>query len=267
MTFLRWAGSKRQLLDVLSSCWHASFVSPGTRYIEGFSGSASLFFHLRPASALLVDVNQELQHCLRRVQISPKGVSAALNKFQCSEEEYYRVRAENKASLSPNQRAANFIYLNRYCFNGLYRTNAKGEFNVPFGGPRAGSLPSYLQLLDASKALKNAELVTGDFYDSIAPRIQKNDFIYLDPPYAKRNAGLDNQYGPDVFGTQDIHRLDLLLTKIDKCGARFLVSYANCDEINHVAQKWHTHVVSVRRTIAANAAKRGIAQEILITNL
>lgn len=270
MTFLRWAGSKKQILSVLSSCWYAAtndVQRSKTRYIEGFSGSASLFFHLQPAKALLVDINQDLQQCFRRVKSEPKGVALALHKFSCTEKEYYRIRAIDKTNISPNERAAIFIYLNRNCFNGLYRTNSQGVFNVPFGGARAGALPSYAQLLNASKKLKNAEIVSGDFFNVISNQIKKNDFLYLDPPYAKRNVDLDNQYGPDVFGNSDISRLGTLLDLTNSRGGHFLVSYANCEEITEISNRWHTHTVSVRRTIAANTAKRVLAEELLITNL
>jgi len=268
MTFLRWAGSKKQLLTVLASCWHAarSEQTP-TRYIEGFSGSAALFFHIRPQKALLVDVNSDLQHCLRRVKADPRGVSSILSKLKSTEKNYYRIRAMERSSLTENERAATFIYLNRNCFNGLYRTNLKGHFNVPFGGSRSGALPNYTQLAEASKILRDTEIVTGDFFDTISPSIGQNDFIYLDPPYAKRNVGLDNQYGPDVFGMRDIERLDKLLKMAHKRGANFLVSYAECEEISDVASHWHTHTVDVRRTIAANTLSRGVARELLITNI
>jgi DNA adenine methylase len=268
MTFLRWAGSKKQLLTVLASCWHAARNAHATtRYIEGFSGSAALFFHIRPSKALLVDVNSDLQHCLRRVKADPKGVSAILGNLKSTKQEYYRIRAMERPSLTENQRAATFIYLNRNCFNGLYRTNLKGRFNVPFGGARSGALPSHLQLEEASKVLRDAEIVTGDFFETISPNIGKDDFMYLDPPYAKRNVGLDNQYGPDVFGTHDIKRLDKLLKLAHERGAHFLVSYAECEEISDLASNWHTHTVDVRRTIAANTLSRGVARELLITNI
>ena len=270
MSFLRWAGSKKQILDVLESCWHAATLNipqEEKRYIEGFSGSAALFFHLRPPRAILIDINKELQHCLQRVKETPKGVALALQKWELSEAQYYKVRSLDKATLSPNERAAAFIYLNRNCFNGLYRTNKKGDFNVPYGGLRVGMMPKYQNLLEASKTLEKAEIQTGDFFHAITTQIQRNDFIYLDPPYAKRNAGLDNQYGPDVFGTEDLERLNLLLNLINKVGAHFVVSYAHCEEIIPLAENWSQFSVQVRRSIAANTKNRGNANEILFTNL
>lgn len=270
MSFLRWAGSKKQILVELSSCWFAATSSSkqrNFRYIEGFSGSASLFFFIQPSRALLVDINAELQHCLNRVKLSPKGVALALRDYKNTEDEYYEIRKRDPAGLKPNERAANFIYLNRNCFNGLYRTNREGKFNVPYGGKRAGRLPDYAQLQYYSSLLANADLLTGDFHSSLIDVVAKNDFLYLDPPYAKRNADLDNQYGPDVFGLRDIRKMGDLLKVADKRGAKFLVSYAACEEIEEIAGAWHTHTLSVRRTIAADSEKRRHVDEILITNI
>lgn len=267
MTFLRWAGSKKQLLEVLASCWHASGKPTGRRYVEAFSGSAALFFRLQPSRALLVDVNAELQQCLQRVRSCPAGVSNALQALPIGEEAYYQVRQLEPALLDFDERAARFIYLNRFCFNGLYRTNAKGHFNVPYGASRSGQLPSLEDLQTASTVLRRAKLVTGDFYECLLPTIGTGDFVYMDPPYAKRNVDLDLQYGPDVFGVNDLNRLSDLLYSIDEAGADFVVSYADCPEIRPIARHWTSHKVSVQRSIAANVASRGRATELLITNI
>lgn len=269
MTFLRWAGSKKQLLDVLSCCWYASNCRDEStgRYIEAFSGSAALFFRLKPQSALLVDVNHDLQHCMRRVRNRPKAVSIALQKLTSSETEYYRIRSLKRQETTADEWAARFIYLNRNCFNGLYRTNRQGNFNVPFGGSRNGTLPTEQVLVDASRILKKATLLEGDFFEQLEPRVSEGDFVYLDPPYAKRNINLDNQYGPDVFGIQDILRLSDLANIIHKKNGHFVISYAACEEIELLAQTWNSFEVTVQRTIAASVAHRRPAKEVLITNI
>lgn len=264
MTFLRWAGSKKQLLDVLLHLWCAS--GSNGRYIESFSGSAALFFYIRPQQATLIDCNDELQHCLNAVKNHPLAVSSLLQKYVGNEAEYYLVRSIEPQTLTKIERAARFIYLNRFCFNGLYRTNSKGKFNVPYGGNRCGTIPDKEELIIASESLKNTEIVCGDFFEETITRIKKNDFIYLDPPYAKVNSSLDHQYGPSVFGTKDLERLSDLLHTIDKIGAFFTVSYADCSEIRAIASHWTLHSVRVRRVIAASAEKRGTAEELLITN-
>lgn len=269
MKFLRWAGSKSQLVDTLANCWYAAKVAGGAkRYVEAFAGSAALYFSVLPRAAILVDLNEKLHECMAEVKARPKEVYRHLSKLPGDEDTYYRVRAANIIESNPTKRAAQFIYLNRYCFNGLYRTNLKGEFNVPFGGgTRNGKTPTLSELVAASVALQPAEIICGDFYDVLSPRIKPGDFVYLDPPYAKRNISLDNQYGPDVFGTQDLERLAKLTDTIHGRGAAFVISYADCDEINAMVHKWNSHKVSVKRSIAANAQLRGRVDEVLITNL
>lgn len=244
--------------------WCASGSSG--KYIESFSGSAALYFHIQPEKGVLIDCNSDLQECLTCVKESPIAVSTLLLRYKKSEAEYYKARSTDTAKLTKLERAARFIFLNRYCFNGLYRTNMQGKFNVPFGGNRSGTLPSQTDLINASSTLKRATIVCGDFYEETLLHAQKDDYIYMDPPYAKINKTLDNQYGPSVFGTNDLRKLSDLLKKLNNLGATFTVSYADCDEIQEIASQWTTHTVQVRRVIAASTIKRGMAKEILITN-
>jgi len=268
MTFLRWAGSKKQILDTLSCCWYASRATGKSgRYIEAFSGSAALFFRLQPEQAILVDVNAELQSCMGSVLRRPYAVHNELQQLPNSAADYYRIRAMDPNSLTAARRTARFIYLNRYCFNGLYRTNRNGDFNVPYGANRSGDLPTANELAWASRCLKRAVLKTGDFYEVLSREIRSGDFVYLDPPYAKRNTDLDNQYGPDVFGTNDIDRLMDLLNLIDKRKGHFVVSYAKCPEMKPFQARWLSHTITVKRTIAANVEHRKVAQELLLTNI
>lgn len=269
MTFLRWAGSKKQLVHLLSSCWYASRCSGAKgRYIEAFSGSAVLFFSLKPSRAILVDVNPHLQECMRVVRRMPREVASLLASFSGSEEEYYRVRSLNEDLLSPVERAARFIFLNRYCFNGLYRTNSNGRFNVPFGkSNKSGELPGEKILIDASRTLSRARIIEGDFFDALVDEVKSGDFVYLDPPYAKENDRIRHQYGPNVFGIEDLYRLKKLLNKINAVGAHFVMSYAKCDEVAEIGDKWVTFQVNVQRTIAAKPESRKIATELLISNL
>ncbi|MEQ1594971.1 MAG: Dam family site-specific DNA-(adenine-N6)-methyltransferase [Casimicrobium sp.] len=268
MTFLRWAGSKRQLIPILSSFWYAaSRRDGGSRYVEGFCGSAALFFSVRPKQGLLIDCNAALVECIEQVKMSPRRVSLALSGFAPDEDTYYRVRAFDTDHLEPALRAARFIYLNRLCFNGLYRTNAAGHFNVPFGGWKSGRLPSVQNLSEASLTLRTTTVVCGDFQSAVMKNLRKGDFVYLDPPYAVRNKSLDFQYGPDVFGSGDIERLAVLASEIDSIGATFVISYADCPEIAALVNRWGCERVQVRRTVAATASRRQPATEVLISNL
>ncbi len=265
MTFLRWAGSKKQILGTISQAWYASGAKG--RYIEAFSGSAALFFYLTPLEAVLIDCNPHLQECMQILKLRPVAISTLLGKYIGDESEYYITRSICPIQLTAEERAARFIYLNRYCFNGLYRTNSKGWFNVPYGGHKSGKLPDAAKLLYFSKLLKNATVVCGDFCAETKKIIRAGDFVYLDPPYAKNNASLDFQYGPNEFGINDLERLEDLVSEIDRKGAYFVISYALCREIEPIAKKWHKYEVAVRRTIAASPQKRQNAPELLISNI
>ena len=268
MSFLRWAGSKRQLIPILSSLWYASRGSERrSKYIEGFCGSAALFFSVQPRRSVLIDCNTALIDCIRRIQVAPQNVAQALSKLVVNEKNYYEIRALDLLSMDPDFSAARFIYLNRLCFNGLYRTNAAGKFNVPYGGWKAGRLPDKDQILRASTALRHTKIVNGDFEIAVQNSVGENDFVYLDPPYAVRNKSLDFQYGPDVFGTEDIKRLSNLADAIDAVGATFVISYVDCPEIACLIDRWGCERVQVRRTVAAKVSKRTSVSEVLITNL
>lgn len=266
MSFLRWAGSKKQIGETVAHCWHAAQAAGGTgRYIEAFCGSASIFFRIQPRRGILVDVNRELMGCFREVRDRPDAVAQLLSKYRKGEHAYYAARSATPKS--PLEAAARFIYLNRFCFNGLYRTNSSGEFNVPYGGRRCGSLPTRQELLEASGALARSKLRASDFEMALRDEVRVGDFVYLDPPYAKRNHSLDLQYGPDVFGLSDLRRLYGLLSDMDKAGIYFLFSYAECSEVKDFTRRWHVARVEVQRSIAASAAKRGRAGELLISNI
>jgi DNA adenine methylase len=135
--FLRWAGSKRQLIHALKQYYPANSL----RYVEPFAGSARLFFALRPSRAILGDINAELMHMYLEVKYRARGVAALLQGAQRSKRTYMLLRRQVPENLDRASRAARFIYLNRYCFNGLYRTNTEGTFNVPFGADATGVLP------------------------------------------------------------------------------------------------------------------------------
>src|SRR6266404_362572 len=155
---LRWAGSKRQLVPTLSQFYDAKRYD---RYVEPFAGSACLFFSLKPKKAVLGDINGDLIRTYRDVKYCCTDVTSRLRRFRKNKKEFLRRRKPNRQTSSRAHRAARFIYLNRCCFNGLYRTNNSGAFNVPYGGEGSGAIPT--ELREYSRALRSAVLVAGDF--------------------------------------------------------------------------------------------------------
>lgn len=176
--FLRWAGSKRKAVPLLSQYWDSSYK----RYVEPFAGSAVLFFHLKPAKALLSDINGELINCLLQTSEQPHQIYDLCQSIPVSRDQYNHLRQISPSHLTPLERAIRFLYLNRNCFNGIYRTNLKGEFNVPFSGKKTGSLPPRDDFLRAAELLSKATIVKCDFESILAEHVTKGDFVYLDPP-------------------------------------------------------------------------------------
>jgi DNA adenine methylase len=258
---LRWAGSKRTLLARLRSYW----LGGTTRYIEPFCGSSCLFFDIQPEQAILGDLNEELIFALRAIKRSPYLVLESLRRLRIARSEYYRVRALSPSSLAGAERAARFLYLNRTCFNGIYRTNLKGQFNVPYGPPRSGRKIDDSTILDAARALDGASLVHGDFEGTLA-RARRGDFVYLDPPYVLDNRRVFREYIPGSFAACDLERLAMQLRRLEKLGANFLISYADSPEARKLLRAWKPRRVRVRRHIAGFSHYRRNAYELIAAN-
>lgn len=260
--FLRWAGSKRKLIPHLAPYWGLGH----TRYLEPFMGSACLFFRLQPTSAVLSDTNRELIETFEMVRSHPDVIYDQLIALPRTEEHYYEVRKRNLLELSALERAVRFLYLNRNCFNGLYRTNTLGQYNVPFSGIKTGDYPSREDFHAAAHLLTSAELLHGDFENVLTREVRKGDFVYLDPPYAVENRRVFRQYGPHTFGLADLERLANLLLEIHNREAKFVLSYAECPEAINVFRRWNTRAVQTQRNISGFVQHRRKDTELLVTN-
>jgi DNA adenine methylase len=259
--FLRWAGSKRKLIARLARYWSMDY----RRYIEPFVGSACLFFGLGPKKAILGDINRDLIETYRQIRHCPDDVFVALHRLKKGKAEYIRLRSTDPALLPPIERAARFIYLNRFCFNGLYRTNRHGSFNVPYGADRSGDLPSREALTKCAELLQRAQLVAGDF-ELVLNHVGRDDFVYLDPPFSVKARRVFKEYGPSVFGPDDVDRLETWLRILSARGAAFLVSYADSAEARRLSKHYHVRFVAVQRNIAGFSKDRVRARELLISN-
>lgn len=263
-SFLRWAGSKRKLIPLLSTFWSTDF----DRYVEPFVGSAALFFAIQPKRAVLGDVNRYLCTTYRAVRTHPEQVYDTYTSMPPKNKEFYlSLRKKAFESDDETEIAANFMYLNRNCFNGLFRTNKSGVFNVPFTNARNGSIPPKADFLAVSEALNSAEICHSDFEQLIRKHVRAHDFVYLDPPYAVKNERIFRQYGPETFGLNDLQRLETCLEIIHDRGASFLMSYALCVDVERIAARWRTIRTETQRNIAGFAAHRRLSPELLVTNL
>ena len=256
----RWAGSKRKLLRILQANVSPSYCT----YIEPFAGSACLFFALHPPRSVLGDFNAHLIQAYRTIAHFPERVHEAASRFPVLAVEYYRLRSLNPTSLPPIARAARFLYLNRYCFNGVYRTNKAGLFNVP-RGRNTGRIPSLASMISGADALRTANLVAGDFR-KVLRYVRQNDFVYLDPPYAKADERYSGEYGYGAFSSTDFPSLSAELNTIHDKGATFLLSYRYSPKIRLELARWNSSIVSVRRHVAGFNDHRTTVKELLVSN-
>ncbi|MBK6956160.1 MAG: Dam family site-specific DNA-(adenine-N6)-methyltransferase [Dermatophilaceae bacterium] len=258
--FLRWAGSKRSLLP------HVVPLLPPTyeRYFEPFLGSGSLFFLLRPEIAAINDLNTDLISTFRAVRDGPAAVHAEYGKFNVLDrDQYYQIR-DSDAPTNRFARAARFIYLNRACWNGLYRVNQNGHFNVPYGAPKTASPLDLDNLRECSNTLRRRVTITGsDFADSFKAA-GSGDLVYLDPPYVtthNQNGFLD--YNRRIFSWTDQVRLADQAREAVERGAWVIVSNANHEDVRLLYRDFQHTVITRRSTLASNAGARTQVSESL----
>jgi DNA adenine methylase len=263
--FLRWAGGKRGLARRLVDL--APENAAQRRYVEPFLGAGSLFFALAPQEAILGDANAHLVSCYRHIRDSAPAVASQLRHHAAAHgiRYYYRVRdLYNRTSASP-ARAAHFIYLNQACFNGVFRVNESGEFNVPIGSKKKPNLPTAGELERVARQLKQAKLVAGDFETTLA-LAKKGDFVYLDPPYPPLNGtAYFAHYTKDRFAADDQERLAKLVRELDARGCAVMVSNAGLKTIKALYNGFTFKRLIVTRWVTCNK-KRHRVREVVITN-
>jgi DNA adenine methylase len=258
--FLRWAGSKRKLLPILLRTMPPQYK----RYFEPFVGSGCFFFALRPRRAVIGDINADLMTAYSALQLHPRLLHRRIASLRLNRRSYYVLRDRHGNSDDVLDDAARFIALNRYCFNGLYRANSAGKFNVPFG-TRHGVLPSETAFYRASVALRGCRLVTGDFVLTLR-NAEKGDFVYLDPPYVYSDRRDRGEYGPGTFKLRDMTRLFKSMRRLHKLGAYVLLSFLETPEVVKMAQGWNVKTIPVQRQISGFAHFRKVVNEVLISN-
>jgi len=257
--FLRWAGSKRWLVSEIVARTPRTF---GT-YFEPFLGSGAAFFALRPQNgAILSDAIPGLIQCYESVRDDPDQVFDGLSGWAVDRETYYRVRS--LISEDKFQKAAQFIYLNKTAFNGLYRVNQSGAFNVPFGRPKNSRITTREELGAASASLMSADLRAGDF-ETMLLEAKARDLIYLDPPYVaghRMNGFVD--YNSRLFRWEDQVRLRNVFERLDALGAFVILSNASHSSVAELYRGYPFQVHSRYSSMAASMASRGVSTELLV---
>jgi DNA adenine methylase len=235
-----------------------------SRYVEPFCGSACFYLELAPALGLLGDINPELIHFYKRVRANPNKVGELFHAMPTTERFYYDLRAIAPTSMGANERAARFLYLNRFCFNGVYRTNRAGAFNVP-RGVRVGALPSLEEISSFGRTLRQADVRACDFESTLAECGAK-DFVYLDPPYAGRGVRNRGEYGANSFAEVDVVRLRDSLESASSRGAKILISYGDVPVVREAFSDWQVAELTVGRNVSGFLHGRRDVRELLITN-
>lgn len=258
--FLRWAGGKRWLIHNYPEMFPASF----DKYIEPFLGSGAIFFSLKPKKAILSDLNEDLIDVYKVIKTDAKKLHKLLNYHQRKHSKKYYYEIRGKIPKSDTYKAARFIYLNRTCWNGLYRVNMKGIFNVPIGSKVNVVLPTddYQGL---SNLLKRANLAIGDFEPIIA-KAKENDFVFIDPPYTvKHNNNNFRKYNELIFSWEDQIRLRDSLFEARDRGAKILVCNADNSAVKYLYRGFGRMKKVYRNSLlAANPTKRQRISEIVI---
>lgn len=240
------------------------------RHVEPFVGGGALFFARRPERALLADVNPQLIATYTAVRDDVESVITQLAPLSAAHgtERYYHVRHRyNHAQrLSPAERAAMFIYLNKTCFNGLHRVNRRGEFNVPAGRYANPRILDAELLRSASAELARAELRC-DSFESLLSYVKPGDFVYFDPPYepASRTANF-TAYAQDGFSRDDQERLRDVFSALDRRRCKLMLSNSDVPFIRELYAKFRLDTVVAPRAINCNAARRGLVSEVVVRN-
>jgi DNA adenine methylase len=260
LPFLKWAGGKRWLVNAHSQLLDASFE----RYLEPFLGSGAVFFHLGPQHAVLSDKNEDLVVTYQAIKDCWEKVLWALQKHHLNHSEHYYYQVRSSRPRAMHMRAARFIYLNRTCWNGLYRVNQQGGFNVPIGTKNNVMLETD-DFSAVSKRLAGAELRNDDF-EKVIDLAGAGDFVFVDPPYTvKHNLNGFVKYNEKLFSWDDQERLSAAIKRAVERGARVLVTNADHESVRSLYAGFGRHYVLERsNVIAGNPKFRGRYQELVI---
>ncbi len=267
----KWGGGKRQLLDDI-----LPLIPPHTRYYEPFIGGAAVLLGLQPKKAIINDFNEELINTYITIRDNPKALISELEQHKAnnSVEYFYDVRAWDRdkdayAELSDIKRAARTLYLNKTCFNGLYRVNKQGFFNTPCGKYKNPDIVNAEKIMAIHEYLSKNKVVIkqGDYKDALKG-IRKGAFVYFDPPYMPPENGDETftSYTVDGFGPEQQIELKELCDKLTARGVKFMLSNSSCSFIKELYKDYDIKIVSARRNVSADTSKRILIDEVLVRN-
>ena len=266
--FVKWAGGKRQLLPAIKERLPEKY----NRYFEPFVGGGAVLFELQPKKAIINDYNRSLVHTYRSIQTMPNEVMACVEQLdqgliQGGRDYYYEKRALYNEKMLKEEydvwMAALFLFLNKHCFNGLYRVNGKGLFNVPYNNSKKSSY-TQKNIEGISKYLKKVRILEGDF-EKACKGARKGDFIFFDSPYAPLNPTSFESYTKEGFDKASHIRLAKLFKKLSKRGCYCMLTNHDTELIRELYSEYDIEVVPVKRSINSDAKKR-VGEEVIIRN-
>ncbi|MCL1466337.1 DNA adenine methylase [Argonema galeatum] len=264
--FLKWAGGKSKLIPQ-----YQEFFSEFNNYYEPFLGGGAIFFHLlqnrSPFKAVLTDINADLINTYRCVRDDVEKLIKLLQEHQEKHNQYYYYDLRNCHNFNGLEAAARFIYLNRTCFNGLYRVNPKGEFNVPVGKYKNPKICNADLLYSVSEALQSIEIAERGFEAVLDYVKTSEDFVYFDPPYYPlSNTSNFTGYSRYSFSKDDQIRLRDVFAELARRGVKVMLSNSDCDFIRELYNDFEIREISAARAINSNSKKRGKIAEVLVTS-
>ena len=264
--FLKWAGGKSQLLTTYDGMFPKTFK----RYFEPFTGGGAVFFNLKnkhkPFPATLCDLNDDLINCYKVIRDNVEALIEVLKNHHNDEAYFYKMRAIDSRCLSEVERAARLIFLNKTCFNGLYRVNSKGQFNVPFGFYKNPRTCHESNLRACNLALQNVDLICRPF-DQVLTHAKKGDFVYFDPPYHPLSSTANfTSYTKNCFSGANQEHLAEVFATLNKRGCHVALSNSDCEFIRHLYKDFRIETVSAIRAINCKAEGRGRITEVLVLN-
>jgi DNA adenine methylase len=264
---LKWAGGKRSLIEEILSLFPDDYKE--RRYHEPFMGGGAIFFHIEPPRGTINDVNPRLINFYETLRDHPAELLDEASQYRYNETEYYERRKRfNNANIDPVEDAALFLYLNRTAYNGLYRVNSRGEFNVPFGKYKNPRIVNRNRLMDASSILKNMAIHCKDF-DYILKEVRDGDICYLDPPYHPSSDTANfTEYAAGRFTLKDQERLKVICDRIHEKGVIFIQSNSDTEAVHALYENsmYQIKRLKTRRNISSKSSSRSSGADLLITN-
>ncbi len=267
LPFLKWVGGKRQLIPVIQ----VEFPTVYKTFYEGFTGGAALTFEMCPPSCVLNDFNSELTTCYRVIKKNPRPLMERLRELATHEDRtklYYKLRAIDPNTLDDVEKAARMIYLNKNGFNGLYRVNKNGKFNVPVGKFKTPpSLFDEENMLACHDVLQRATILTGDF-EAACSTATEGDLVYFDPPYVPLNpTSAFTSYTADGFGKKEQERLAALVKTLYQRRVSVVVSNSDTPLVRELYSDFEIKTVQAKRSINSKAKLRGAVPEVLVVGV